>query len=304
MLNIDIATVWQVSFGSATDQPSPVIQPLILWTDDDGLTLSQCGSADEIEYQLQFWDEAVALIDPQKKTLRMHALSPDSTPATLEHLLHDQVFPRLLAHEGQLVVHAGAVEIDKRLALFLGESGMGKSTLVASFYQAGAALLGDDALVVSAEGDGFSGQSLYRGLRLLPDSLASLFPQQTETRPMAHYSSKQRLTIAVPESQDNSPQPLGALFFLAPATDNQTITLRHLTKAESCMGIIRNSFSLDPSDPLLARSKLQQAAALANHVDAFELSYPRNYASLAQVHAKIRLQMAECRTRKTGTESA
>ncbi|SDT95908.1 hypothetical protein SAMN05216296_0890 [Pseudomonas pohangensis] len=303
MLKIDLATDWQVSFGSPVGQPTSATASKLLWTDDDGLTLMQYGSDTEIEYQLQFWDEAVALIDPQQKTIHMHALSPDSTPATLEHLLHDQVFPRLLAHEGQLVVHAGAVAIEGRLALFLGESGLGKSTLVASLYQAGASLLGDDALLVSADHGSFYGQSLYRGLRLLPDSLLSLFPAQTETRPMAHYSSKQRLTIAVPENQNTSPQQLGALFFLEPPSSDQEITLRRMSPAESCIALIRNSFSLDPTDSLLARGKLQQASALANQIPSFALSYPRDYASLPQVHAKIRTQMAECLPRKTDTDS-
>lgn len=303
MLNIDIATDWLVSFGSAVDHPTPATTPKLLWTDDDGLTLSRCGPERTPQLQLQFWDEAVALIDPRQKTVRMHALSPDSTPATLEHLLHDQVLPRLLAHEGQLVVHAGAVELEGRLALFLGESGLGKSTLVASLYQAGASLLGDDALLVSTDHGSFYGQSLYRGLRLLPDSLLSLFPTQTETRPMAHYSSKQRLTIAVPENQNTSPQQLGALFFLQSPAIDQEITLRRMSPAESCIALIRNSFSLDPTDSLLARGKLQQASALANQVPAFALSYPRDYASLPQVHAKIRAQMAECQAQNAGTES-
>jgi hypothetical protein len=195
------------------------------------------------------------------------------------------------------------VLIDGRLALFLGDSGRGKSTLVASLYQAGAAMLGDDALEISNDGHDFHGQALYRGLRLLPDSLSTLFSQQIETRPMAHYSDKQRLNVTVPEDHDSSPQPLGALFFLAPPNDESpAINLRRMSAAESCMAIISNSFSLDPTDPTLARNKLQQASALANGVAAFELSYPRDYAALPQLHARIREQMAECLPSKSATE--
>lgn len=294
MLDADLTSSWHTRLDTPTELSDTSGPARSLWTDDQGLTLQHCGKGHMVEYQLHFWDEAVAVINPQQKTIRMIPLSPDTTPATLEHLLHDQVFPRVLAHEGQLVLHAGAVEIGGKLALFLGDSGMGKSTLVASLFQAGAPLLNDDTLVVSQDAGGFSGQAIYHGLRLLPDSLASLFPSETETRPMAHYSPKQRLNVAVPDGQDTRAQPIGAMFFLAPAIDDQTIFLRPMSAAETCMGLITNSFSLDPTDLLLARKKLQQASALANGVAAFELSYPRDYAALPQVHARIRAQMAEC----------
>ena len=293
MLNIDIAARWRTYLDTEAQQLTVPAASKSLWTDHEGLVLQQIGPDHMAEYQLHFWDEAIAEINPQQKTIRLIRLSPDTTPVTLEHLLYDQVYPRLFAHEGQLVLHAGAVEIGGKLALFLGDSGMGKSTLVASLYQAGAPLLNDDTLVVSQDAAGFSGQAIYHGLRLLPDSLASLFPGATETRQMAHYSPKQRLNVAVPNSQDTAAQPIGAMFFLAPATDQQTITLRPMSAAETCMGLISNSFSLDPTDLLLARKKLQQASALANGVAAFELSYPRDYTALPQVHATIRTQMTE-----------
>jgi hypothetical protein len=263
------------------------------WHDGDGLFLHKSGSDDTAHYQLHFWDTAVALINLAQRSLSLHPLTAETTPDTLEHLLHDQIYPRLLAHEGELVLHAGAVLIDNSLALFLGDSGMGKSTLVASLHQAGAELLNDDALVVRQAGDAFTAEPIYRGLRLLPDSLAKLFPARTETRPMAHYSSKRRLTVALQPADDSPPKTVGALFFLNADSGDGQIGLRLLSAAQACMGLISNSFSLDPTDARLARQKLQQAAALANDVPAFELSYPRDYVSLPQVHARIRAQMAK-----------
>ncbi|MBF7728668.1 hypothetical protein [Pseudomonas sp. N040] len=284
---------WSASLFSSLDQSTTLPAGQIRWTDSDW-SLTQYGSRTDTEFRLQFWDQALAQINPEKKTIRMHALSADTTQATLEHLLYDQVFPRVLGQEGLLILHSGAVQIEGNLALFLGKSGMGKSTMVASLYQAGATLLGDDALLITADAQGFTGQELYRGLRLLPDSMSRLFPQQPKTTQMAHYSLKQRLNVSVAATDDSAPKPVGALFFLAPARGDAEVTLRRMSAAETCMGIITNSFSLDPTDPLLARQKLQQAAALANGVAAFELSYPRDYAVLPQVHEKIRKQMTMC----------
>ena len=304
MQKLDIATNWQVNFATAADCPTTPSDSKLLWSDEQGLAVSSTAVGAAVEYQMRFWDQALAHIQPQLKSINLIALSGNAIEATLEHLLIDQIYPRLLAHEGQLVLHAGAVEISGKLALFLGDSGMGKSTIVASLFQAGASLLNDDTLVVGQDACGFSGQAIYHGLRLLPDSLASLFPMQTETRQMAHYSPKQRLNVAMPDDQDTGAQPLGAMFFLAPATDELTISLRLMSAAETCMGIITNSFSLDPTDTLLACKKLQQASTLANAVPAFELSYPRNYAVLPQVHTRIRQQMAECAASTSASSEA
>src|SRR5262245_25522327 len=66
---------------------------------------------------------------------------------TIEHLLIDQVLPRVLAHRGRLVLHAGGVRTPFGAIAFLGESGAGKSTLCSAMNRAGHRLLGDDGLV-------------------------------------------------------------------------------------------------------------------------------------------------------------
>ena len=54
-------------------------------------------------------------------------------PEILEHLLADQVLPRCLAQRGELVAHAAGIAFGRDIALFVGESGRGKSTLAGLF---------------------------------------------------------------------------------------------------------------------------------------------------------------------------
>ena len=68
---------------------------------------------------------------------------------TINHFLADQVFPRLVAYDGNFVFHAGAVRLGDAAIVLMGESGSGKSTLASSFDRAGQRLMGDDALVAS-----------------------------------------------------------------------------------------------------------------------------------------------------------
>lgn len=56
--------------------------------------------------------------------------------------------PHLLALQGQLVLHASAVQLTPGVVAFCGPSGIGKTTLAARFTKAGAAALAEDLLVI------------------------------------------------------------------------------------------------------------------------------------------------------------
>lgn len=78
---------------------------------------------------------------------------PGAAPPTLEAHLWI-VAPRLLALQGFTVLHAAAVRVGDRAALFLGDSGAGKSTTARAFSAAGCPRLADDKLVLAADGRG------------------------------------------------------------------------------------------------------------------------------------------------------
>lgn len=265
---------WTVSHPDRPD--SSAVTPL--WTDSiESLRVSR------------YADRAYHLASPPSfaracfvdRVISLWSTPADLPPETLEHFLADQVFPRILAHQGEFVLHAGAVVEDGRAMAFLGPSGRGKSTLTASLERQGAVLLGDDALIVAPD---HSVRAVYPSLRLLPDSLAHLFPAGPPTRDVAHYSAKQSLPVA-----EGGSAPLTALFFLGEPGD--AISLRRMSIAEICIGLISNSFALDPTDPADAKRKLAMASTLAAALPAWELSYPRDYARLPEVHAAIRAQM-------------
>lgn len=99
---------------------------------------------------------------------------------TINHFLTDQVIPRAIAGEGQLVIHAGAIVKGAGAVLLIGASGRGKSTLTTSFHIAGNVMLGDDAIVIELKEDGATAMAVYPSLRLLPDSIEALVPEHFE----------------------------------------------------------------------------------------------------------------------------
>ena len=263
-----------------------------LWTDSSLHSVSR-RIADRSVYEIDFGELAVAHIFLRERHILMVPLNSHVSEQTLQHLAADQVLPKVLAHDGKRVLHAGAVASGLLCIAFVGKSGLGKSTLGISMARDGWALMGDDALVVAKEGGLFQCRAVKRSLRLLPDSVATFFPDGPVGQLVADYSSKSEFGYCLRGNETDLPVPLTAIFFLAKKTMGDAINLRRMNVAESCMGLICNSFLLDASDPLIAKRNLITASALATAVPAFELAYPRIYARLPDVHFAIRHQLSE-----------
>lgn len=239
---------------------------------------------------LRFWDIPVVLIDTTTRQVSRIVTAAELDADALAHLLADQVLPRLIAHDRVLVLHAGAVRHQAGAIVVLGDSGLGKSTLVGSLASAEHPIMSDDAMIVTQDHGGVKVSAVYPGLRLLPDSIAALFPGNAGTDPVADYTDKLRVRVGT--MTEDGRHPVGLLAFLEPPANTAAITLRRLSPSETCMALISNSFSLDPTDKAGAAGKLAQASAIAAKVPAYALGYPRDYARLKDVHQVLLDQMA------------
>ncbi len=257
-----------------------------LWEDTRGLSISTIDNCEERRFRLRFADEVIFDVDPASKKIVISS-RPNIPEISVLHLISDQILPRVVAHEGALTIHAGAVCVRDFAILVLGDSGFGKSTLVASLDNAGLNLMGDDALIISRTGSAHRAEALYPSLRLMPDSIKALFGERRSSALMAHYSEKRRMSV--PFAVDASPErrPIAAIFALEAGGRDGKIRCERKSAAEACMTLIANSFELDPTDLDRATRKLAQAAALASDVPTFRLSYPRDYARLLEVHATM-----------------
>lgn len=248
-------------------------------------------------YILVFDEVATFRVCFKTKTITIVDKAPDSTPACLSHMIYDHLAPRILAHSGHLVVHGSAVAIGGELAGFVGDTGAGKSTLSASLHCTGHRLLGDDAVIVTLQQGRFHGEPVYPSLRLYPETIAALLGADTDVSQMAYYSDKQRVNLeALVQSQSTAepqpPVPFKTLFFLTGESGATRPKARAMTPSEACIGLINQSFLLDPEDAQIAALRLGEISRMAEQVAAFELNYPHDFDQLEQVHALILSCMA------------
>jgi hypothetical protein len=266
---------WTIGREMAQAHPAQGLQSL--WEDGAGLAISRDGS----DLLLRFDNLLSFAINAGDQAIRLRPLGPYPDMPTIEHLLFDQLVPRLRSHLGELVVHAAAVAHQEGVILLLGPSGRGKSTLSASLEHLGCVLLGDDAVVLHCGEHSVAAAALYPSLRLLPDSIMAIFGGEQETRSTAQYTIKRRIDRT---ASNVAPRQCAALFVLTePNRRSKSTSVHPLAPAQACIEMIRESFALDPCDTHRAAQRLRLASRAAELIPAFALDYPRDYGSLGEV---------------------
>ncbi|RVC82740.1 serine kinase [Mesorhizobium sp. M4A.F.Ca.ET.022.05.2.1] len=97
------------------------------------------------------------------------------------------VMALLLHQRGLLVLHASAIAVGGRSAIFMGDKGAGKSTTASAMISAGHRLLTDDVVAVDmSRPDGPVIIPAFPQLKLAADAAAAIPIRQAEIRPQAH----------------------------------------------------------------------------------------------------------------------
>jgi hypothetical protein len=243
------------------------------WRDPDGcVTLSLARQGDA--YLLHFPDQCQFLVSPRSARIEVLA-DLDFPDDSLEHLLVDQVLPRLLAHDGALMLHASAVSTDDGVLLFLGKTGHGKSTLAGLLHARGRALLSDDCVMIDQGTDPVEVLPTYPSLRLYEDSVLEAFPEWPTTTSVAQYSDKYRV---MPPPGFPDAAPARVMYLLEdPANHADGCRISPLPQAAACMALVQHAFQLDPADMQCAARTLAACSALARRLPMYSLAYPRDF---------------------------
>jgi hypothetical protein len=210
---------------------------------------------------------------------------------TVEHLYINQVMPLALSRQGRPSFHASVVTVPGGAVAFLGKTGMGKSTLAASFAFEDAEFLTDDSLLIEEIEDGCLASPSHASLRLWADSVDALVDSSTRQAPAISYSEKARLLAGEALAHREDPLPLVAAFLLERESARE-VAIRTLEGAERQMAWVENSFLLDIEDQLLLARHFDWTHRIANSVPAFALDYPRDYGMLPHVRDAIRKHVA------------
>ena len=210
-------------------------------------------------------------------------------PATIRHLLLDQVLPRLFAHYySYIVYHASFLSVNGKGICFLADSGWGKSTIAAGMGAAGNTILNDDCIGISMKDQVPFGTAPYYGIRLLPDSIEHLGESlRNSEEAVAEYTSKKRIRLEQLHSDGENNLPLKAFFLLSSPEEVRECSeaeVRPVGGLHAMKALLKNTFCLDVHDQQWQKDHFKQVSALvASGLPIYSLRYPRDYKTLPEV---------------------
>jgi len=260
------------------------------YTFEDGTVWTEFYRSGE-GYLLRFPDLADFEVSADGTEVIAHP-APDTDAATVEHLYINQLVPLALSRQGRPSFHASVVTVPGGAVAFLGKTGMGKSTLAASFALNGERFLTDDALLIEETSDGCVAMPSHASLRLWEDSAKALIHDGHPQADTISFSSKARLLAGDALAYSDKSQPLLAAFVLQ-RDDPSDVTIRTLTGSERHMAWVENSFLLDIEDRELLTLHFEWTHRISGAVPTFALDYPRDYAILPDVRLAVERHVTE-----------
>jgi hypothetical protein len=231
-------------------------------------------------YLLRFPRACDFLLDGNGRDIAVQP-RPGLDPGVLEHLLVDQVLPRVLSGLGRFALHASSVEVDGALVLFVGDSGRGKSTTAALFAQRGHRLHSDDCVLLAEAAGEVRGIATYASLRLLADSVSGVYADGAPAR-IGAYSGKSRLSVQ--PARARPAERVAAIFLLGSplAGGGPAIATAAVAPALACIELMKNCLQLDPRDFDLAATQLREVGRIAACVPVHRLACVHDFSRSAE----------------------
>jgi hypothetical protein len=196
--------------------------------------------------------------------------------SVLKNFLFGQVLAVALVQQGIEPLHAAVVNVDDCAIGFLGDCTFGKSTLLASFLQAGHRALTDDLLILDRRAGETVALPGSGRIKLLPDSAGEFLDAADTGTPLNPMTAKRSFPLGTSQQQRTG-LPLRLLFVLPDPEERDSLTsidIRPVSRAEMVRELLKNTFTNLIVDPERLARQFAHAAQVASDVDGFWLQYP------------------------------
>lgn len=228
------------------------------------------------------------------KSARQINVYPTETaaPEEVRLFLLGGVLSLALELRGIPSLHASAVVIQDKAVAFLGNAGGGKSTLAASFLEAGDPLLTDDILPLSWH-DGQTWATFgYPQMRLWPDEAQHFLGHYEDLERVLPTLSKRRVPVG-PGGWGtfcDAAQPLACVYLPQRRSDTEgtEIAITPVSPRDALIELVRHSFAASIVEQLgLQRQRLDLFAQMVQQVPMRRLVYPSGFEHLPRVRQAI-----------------
>jgi hypothetical protein len=166
--------------------------------------------------------------------------APDAEDDAVRLFLQGSAFGALLHQRGVLPLHASAIQVNGKVVLFCGISGVGKSTLAVAFLKRGYPVLADDICALSA-GDGGIPMILpgFPQIKLWADAVRKLGEDLTTLPKVRQHLEKYGLPLKTGFCAE--PTPLERIYVLS-TTNTDRFEMTSVNGIEKFNILARNTY--------------------------------------------------------------
>ncbi|MGH9892305.1 MAG: hypothetical protein ACREA0_10045, partial [bacterium] len=261
---VDVEVSWGEPFVVDAGNPGGRILAEFTSPTGSGYALAENGAG----YILRFFSTCEFRIRHDLKAIRVH-LDPRAEPGFASLLLAGNVLATILTLAGGCILHASAVAFGGAVLVFVGASGMGKSTLAAVLCANGGRLVTDDVLRVELANHGAFCYPGTTEIRLRPSAapLASGF-NSSAVAPTAD----QRIGIRL--DGISSRAPVHSIVLPQPSRQTRALALRRLGARDALLRLLRYPRILGWQAPDLVSREFRNLATLVRTVPVYLAEVP------------------------------
>lgn len=230
------------------------------------------------------WPGVATLVARGGHTLTVSLESENQQPGFLNQYLLSEALGLVLHQRGLLLLHASAVRVATRAVVFVGPSGIGKSTTAAAFASAGHPVLADDMVAIALERA--SAPNLlpaFPHVKLWPAAVSGLRWDPASLPPVYPGATKRRLEGS--QGFPTGPVRLAAIYILQEGTD---VRISGIGGVEAFWQVAR--FFPCPNNVLRGaglRRHFQQSVQLSRMVPIRRLERPNAFDAIPELVRKV-----------------
>ncbi|MFC1879555.1 hypothetical protein ACFLZW_06535, partial [Chloroflexota bacterium] len=237
-------------------------------------------------YFIRYTDTADFYIEGQ--TIACHILDKQLEDTNTMNLL-PTVLALWLEFRGIPCLHASAVVVNDHAVAFLANSGQGKSTIAASFLQAGYPLLTDDKLPLEQQNGEFMGRPGFPLIRIFPE-VAEHFLGGNQGLDVVMPGFPKRVAHVEHDAFGrfcHSPRPLACIYLLERGDTETPLHKTMFTPVsprDAVIELIRFDFTTRVNEVLgFSADRLEFFSQLARCIPVRRITYPNGHEYLPEV---------------------